>query len=65
MGANSLKEAEAQGAEFARLKGASSIAALRALPAEEILDSDPETSQIRFGIRCSPFFKTIGFTSSA
>jgi len=43
-----LEEAEEQGVEFARLKGASSIAELRAISAEKIIAPTPE-KYIRFG----------------
>jgi para-nitrobenzyl esterase len=49
MGTRTLEEAENQGAEFVRLKGASSIADLRAMPAEEIIARDTATASIRFG----------------
>jgi para-nitrobenzyl esterase len=58
MGVKSLGEGEKQGAEFTRLKGAASIADLRAMSAEEILARDPETAQLRFGRVLDGYFQT-------
>jgi len=58
MGGKSLGEAEKQGAEFARLKGASSIAELRAISAEDIIARDPETAPLRFGGVLDGYFQT-------
>ncbi len=58
MGTRSLAEAEKQGAEYAGLKGASNLAALRALPAAELLKADSKTAAIRFGGVLDGYFQT-------
>lgn len=58
MGSRSLGEAEKQGTEFATLKGAGSIAELRAVAAEDIIARDPETAPLRFGGVLDGYFQT-------
>lgn len=48
-GMKTLSEAEAQGVEFAKSKGVSTIAELRALSADEIMKKDQESPGFRFG----------------
>lgn len=53
-----LGEGEKQGVEFAKSKGASSIAELRAIPASDIIAKDPDNRGIRFGGVLDGYFQT-------
>jgi para-nitrobenzyl esterase len=44
-----LSAAEEQGVEFATWKGATSIAELRSMPAEELISTGPDAPRVRFG----------------
>ena len=49
MGSLTLEQAEKQGLEFQEMKGASSLADLRAMSYEEIIATDPEQPRTRYG----------------
>ncbi len=49
MGSLTLEKAEQQGLEFAKMKGANSLADLRAMSYEEIIATDPAQPRIRYG----------------
>lgn len=58
MNTRSLADAEKQGVEYAGLRGAPNLAALRALPAAELLKTDSKTAAIRFGGVLDGYFQT-------
>ena len=57
MRALNLSEAETQGVEFAKSKGVSSIAELRAMSVEELTAADPSQSVSRFGSVIDGYFQ--------
>lgn len=56
--ANTLSEAEKRGLEFARQKGVSSLAELRAMPALDLIAPVPDQPPVRFSTITDGYFQT-------